>query len=802
MSKKIFVLFVLVAIVCLHAVLYAQNGLGRISGKVIGKNSGRAIEYISVALYNGKTSKPVAGLLTDSTGHFQFKNIPIGTYYILYSYVGLKDSRSQIISVDGSDKSIEMGNIILDDSAEILDNVYVEGKRSTYTQTIDKKVFNINSDIGSSSGSVSDLMQNIPSVQVDAEGNISLRGNENVLVLIDGKPSILMQGPNRGTVLQQLPASSIEKIEVITNPSARYKPDGTSGIINIITKKHKALGITENVLANYGNHGRYNGGAFISYTVPKFSITGSYNYRHDRRDRYVQNDRTLTDSLGVKTSVSQHTISRAPSTSHIFGIATQYNPTHKDNFEISYNVTFMSFPRREHNNLIQDDNAVTSKNLDRYRHDDENQNSGEGAASYTHTFSKDKTFSIDYTGSFENELERNLYTNTYMLPTTYLTKDNTRIRQKTIENLIRAIYDTKMSNDNELLIGYEAELDKSDMRYFAEDSISGEWVKNLNKSNNYIFNETINSVYVTYEKSLGKFGFVAGIRGEQSNISSKLITLKEIVKDHYFYFYPTIHTSLKLDDKNELQFNYSLRINRPEGEDLNPFPEYQDPYNIVAGNPYLRPEKIHSLEFGWQYKRKNFTLILTPYYRYTYHKITDITITTGEGIMKTTKQNMSSNNAAGAELTLNSSVGKCIAFNLSSNLFYNKIDASDIGYSNQKSSIAWYISFNGNADITKNLMFQLNTRYNSSDITPQGKHNQNFIANAGLRYNIPVWNLSLTTTATDLFNSYKNITIIDTPEIKQRIEKRRSFRIIYFGIAYKFGTGSKNHDEKLQYDEY
>src|SRR5574344_240788 len=799
MFKK---LSVLLFFICLSVAVFAQNAQSKITGKIIGKTNGKAIEYVSVALYNSKTSKPLTGLLTDSTGHFQFKNIARGTYYILCSYVGYKDVRSQNIVIDNSGRNIDLGNFIMDDSAETLNTVFVEGKRSTYTQTIDKKIFNIGSDIISSSGSVSDLMQNIPSVQVDVEGNISLRGNENVLVLIDGKPSVLMKGTNRGTVLQQLPANSIDRIEVITNPSARYKPDGTSGIINLVTKKHKTVGLTGNVIANYGNHGRYNAGASISYTLPKFSITGSYNYRHDRRDRYVKNERTLTDSLGNKINVIQNTVSMAPSSSHIFGIALQADPTPKDRFEAGYNVTLMSFPRREHNHLIQSSGSVTSKDFDRFRHDDEKQNSGEGTAGYTHTFSKDKTLTLDYTGSFENELERNLYTNTYTLPTAYVAKDNTRIRQKTQENLIRAIYDAKMKNNSELVAGYEAELDKSDMRYFAEDSIGGSWIKNLNKSNDFIFNEAVNSLYVTYEQSFDKFGFMAGVRGEQSNIKSKLITLNQTVKDNYFYFYPTLHTSYKLDDRNELQLNYSLRVNRPEGYDLNPFPEYQDPYNVIAGNPYLRPEKIHSIELGWQYKYNNTTVILTPYYRYTYHKITDITVAMGDGVMKTTKQNMSSGSAAGAEFILNSSLGKFFTFNVNSNLFYNKIDASDLGYSNKKSAFAWYVSFNGNANLTKNLMFQLNTRYNSSNITPQGKRKPSFITNAGIKYDIPKWNISLTATATDLFDSYKNITEINTPSIQQRIERRRSSRILYFGIAYRFGTGSKNHDSKLQYDEY
>lgn len=688
-------------------------------------------------------------------------------------------------------------------SDTVLNELIITGHRSTYQQTIDRKVFNVGSDITSSSGSVSDLMQNIPSVQVDIDGNVSLRGADNVTILIDGKPSIMLKGTNSGTILQQMSASNIEKVEVITNPSAQYKPDGTAGIINLVTKKEKKQGINGTVTANGGNKGRRNAGVALGYVTKNVSLTANYGYRRDRRDRYADNNRTLTDdATGSKTYISQYTQTTAPSTSHIFGAGIQWTPTAKDKLELSGGFTHMTFPRNEDNWFTQSSNDGVSKKFDRNRYDSETEDESEAAASYVHTFAKDKTFTVDYTHSHDGEIERNRYTDIYTIPSSYQTVDMTRINQQEYENLVRAIYDGKFG-DNHLVTGYELELDKADMRYLAEDYLNDIWVKNMEKSNDYIFKEQVHSLYATLEHPFGRLDVMAGLRGEQSFIKSELLTLAQNVKDNYFMFYPTLHTTYKMNDENEFQLNYSLRVNRPEGDDLNPFPEYQDPYNVRAGNPHLRPEKIHSLELGWQWNHDVTTIIVTPYYRYTFNKMTEITEDLGDGVMKTTKENMSSSKASGAELILNTSLGHWLACNLSSNLFYNAIDATDLGYSKTKDAFGWYVSLNANITPVKNFMMQLNTRYNSSILTPQGKKLSTYIMNFGAKYDLPRYNLSFTATVSDLFDTFRNTTVINTPTINQRVERRRNPRTFYVGVIYNFGTNGKikKNASKLQYDE-
>lgn len=253
--RRFFYLFLLAMV---GQMVYAQSKTA-LTGQLLGKHSSQPIEYASVAMYSVSPHELITGTVTDSVGKFNITDVPYGKYEIKISYVGCKDFVTKPFDIQSGHRTVQLGEIRIDDASQSLDEVVVTGKRSTYQQTVDKKIFNVGSDIASGSGVVSDLLQHVPSVQVDMEGGVSLRGNDNVLILINGKPSVLTKGANRGTVLQQIPASSIERIEVVTNPSAQFKPDGTSGIINLILKKEKAGGLNGNLLANVGNKGRYNG---------------------------------------------------------------------------------------------------------------------------------------------------------------------------------------------------------------------------------------------------------------------------------------------------------------------------------------------------------------------------------------------------------------------------------------------------------------------------------------------------------------------------------------------------------------
>ncbi len=309
-------------------------------------------------------------------------------------------------------------------------------------------------------------------------------------------------------------------------------------------------------------------------------------------------------------------------------------------------------------------------------------------------------------------------------------------------------------------------------------------------------------MYATYEATFGKFGVMGGLRGEYSGIKSRLKTAETVIPNSYSNFYPTLHKAYHFNDRNEMQLNYSMRINRPEGDDLNPFPEYRDPLNVSAGNPYLKPEKIHSAEIGYLFRQNLTTVVATAYYRNIFNKMTEITRFINDSVMLTTKENLSSSQSSGLEFIVSSGIGRVVSFNLSSNVYYNIIDGSELGFSSTKSAVAWNAALNTNFNITQNLMAQLNTRYTAKSLTPQGYREPSFIMNLGARYDLFHKKVSLLFTVSDLFNSFKQVTTIDTPELKRRMERKRTSQVFYAGLVLHFGkTPKKPKEAVLKYDE-
>lgn len=312
-TLSVFLLLLLTA-----GTVWGQNkGTGNITGMIVEKDNGRVVEYASIQLLRISDQTLAEGTISDPKGHFSILNVAFGEYRLSVSFMGFEKVELSNIRLTKEHPSVNLGKISLKASSVAVEEVTIEGKRSTYKQTIDKKIFTVGSDLTSSSGSVSDLMQNVPSLQVDMEGNVSLRGSENVQILINGKPSALM-GKNRAEVLQQLPANSVERIEIITNPSAKYKPDGTAGIINLILKKDRKDGFNGTLTGNTGNKERYNSSLAVNYHTQNVNLFGSYGVRLDRRDRYSKDNRLKTDSLtGEKSDLFQTIDSKARPTSHI-----------------------------------------------------------------------------------------------------------------------------------------------------------------------------------------------------------------------------------------------------------------------------------------------------------------------------------------------------------------------------------------------------------------------------------------------------------------------------------------------------
>ncbi|GHS87907.1 TonB-dependent receptor [Bacteroidia bacterium] len=780
-------------------------GQGNVSGIIVEKTTQTPIEYANVAIYQ-QDGKYISGTMTDSLGSFFIDNIAEGEYELQYSFIGFETTETVTFGITKTRLSVNLGALSLMESAQNLDAVIVTGRKSTYVTKIDKKIFNVGEDLMSVSGSASDLLENVPSIQVDMDGNVSLRGSENVQILINGKVSSLM-GTSRATVLQQIPAQNIERVEVITNPSAKYKPDGASGIINIVLKKERRQGVNGVFAANAGNQDRYNSTLSLNYNPGKINLSVSYGIRYDNRNRFTYNNRIKKDSLSLENSyIDESTIAKpARPLSQLVRGGIDWDISKKDNLQAEVSYSYITMLRHETTDILYRNNLQdTTNHYSRFRLNNETENDLELGVAYEHSFGKDHTITIDYTHSSNSELEDNKYTNTYFFPRPIkpAEKDNTLIWQAETRHVIRADYNRPLGEDAALNLGTEIELTEADLNFSAERLSGLQWISDVEKTNHFILDEQIYAVYATYEAEFGDFGVMGGLRSESVRTQSQLISTDSVIPNNYVNIFPTLHTSYHFSDKHEMQLNYSLRINRPEGDDLNPFPEYKDPYNLSSGNPRLKPEKIHSLELGYLLKHNATTFLTTVYYRHTFNRITEITRYINDSVLWTTKENMASSQSTGLEFILSTAVSQWLTVNLNSNIYYNVIDASDLGFSSQKSVVAWNLSLNGNINITKNLMAQINTRYTAKSLTPQGYREPSYILNAGARYNLLNNKAAILFTVSDLLNTFSSVTQMDTPELKARMERKRVSQIFYIGFTYNFGKSQKKDKEvKLKYEE-
>jgi len=787
------------------AVKSQENNLGTIRGSVIDESSRRPVEFVNVVLRRKDDSTIVTGKITDKTGNFNFTEIATGEYYITFSLIGYKGKKTPVFPIDPQHRHLNLGETRLVATEVNLDEVLVTAEKSLYNASIDRKVYNVDQDLMSKAGSASELLQNIPSVQVDIDGNVSLRGSSNVLIMLNGRTSPLMN-KNSAEVLQQMPASSIDRIEVITNPSAKYKPDGTSGILNIVLKKNTMLGINGSITANAGNQDRYNGNIRLGYNPGAINLYGSYGIRKDNRNRINTDNRSMVDATSASSFYSETLNSYASPISHIASLGLDYRLNEQNRLSLAGNYFYNSFTRIENaSKYLQNGDHELLSRYDRNRHDDEFEREYSVTGSLEHNFPKeDHNIRLEISHSRAPEQEDNHYTNIYLAPAAENDYDNTLIKNSENNTQLTLEYSNPISEESSLEAGYTSELISNDLDYFAEyfDRGQQKFIVDPTKTNRFLYDEAINALYATYKQSFGSFGVMAGLRAEQASVKSNLVTLDSTITNSYASLYPTLHLSYKINKPTELQLSYSRRTRRPEGDDLNPFPEYRDPRNVSRGNPKLLPEYVHSFELGCQIQNDEISVLPALFYRYTYNRFSPVTQAVNDTLLLTTRENLASDQAGGLEVILSANFSDLVIAHWSASAFMNQIDASNLGFGSKKSITTWNSAFTLELNISKTSRLQVNSNFNSSRLTAQGEYSASYVVNTGFRQEFLEGRLSMVLTVSDLFKTLKRELALDSPSLIQTVINKRDSRIIYLGLTYHFGTPpKKSKEEQLHYDD-
>jgi len=794
---------ILLGLALLPAFVSAQlRPNGTIQGRILETQGKTPVEYANVALIDTLTGKIIGGSVTDSTGSFRLTNIPNGIYFLDYSFIGYEKNRSKPIGIDRKNNKVDVGILGLMPSAVNMKEVNVTAERNMIVNKIDRKIFNVQQDIMAQTGTVTDVLQNIPAISVDMDGNISLRGSGNVTILINGRPSAMA-----GTAsLEQMPASLIERIEVITNPSAKYRPDGTAGIINIVLKKNRKAGFNGSLGGNVGNNDRYTANLQLNMNTGKFNFFGSYGFRKDYRWRssslYSQN---IDTSDNTSSYYNQYSEGFARPVSNLGTLGADWSFSDKDVVGLSGTLNYREMNRKSYSqNQYINDSMQTTEYYLRNQQGPESETSIGVNAYYEHTFNEeaDHRLRFDFVYQGDKETENYYYTSVYTVPP-YPNADDRNTNLNYEKQINPALtYSGPLWKNASIETGYDGNIEISDQdftvsHYEAESRV---WVTDSVLSNHFRGNQAVHALFGTMSCTIKKFSFMAGLRPELAFLNLDFISQDTGIRQTYFAIYPTLHLSLQ-SGKNEWQLNYSRRVNRPSPEDMNPVPQYRDPRNFWVGNPNLKPEDIHSFEFGYAVKTDHVSLIPTLFYRYRKNGFTIVTYAQNDSTLVTTMENLAHDQSAGIDFSGNAAIAKFLNMNFSASGYYNEIDASNIGYSEKKAALSWNAKINASLSITKSTIVQVNGQYRSSVLTAQGKRYPTWVVNLGFRQDFLKKKLCLLVTVSDLFNSSLSKSTVNTPILVQESLRKRDGPVVYCGLVFNFSTNNKKQkDVKFEFD--
>ena len=774
---------------------------GDIKGQIIDATTKESIGFVDVRVSPKGITQALKITTTDIEGQFLLSGVPAGTYDLIVSLIGYQ-TLTREVRLTSSSQVIDMKQLTLEIDEEMLDAVQVRGQRSQLTFEIDKKVFNVGADLSSTGESANEVLSNIPSVEVDNEGEVSLRGSSNVTIWINGRESGLT-ADNRAQILEQLPAETIDRIEVITNPSAKFSPEGTAGIINIILKEDRRPGYFGSVQVGATTQNSGQAGASINYSSPKWDINGSMGYRRHAQDggslsriNYT-NDGTFLNTDSERSGRGNGLFARAGATYHI---------TKKDEISLS---SFGMFGKQKNNSDIYYDH--TDYTSDRHSRGTGEMKGGNVELGYKHSWNTDHY--LDFTASYnrwfmdgENEFSQE-YSRPTTRPSIYQLQES---KMRATNYDIQLDYSNKLSDIYKIEGGYRGQLshDKNPVETF-DGTSPATAVPQYSLFNHFFFDQDVHAVYSTFSGMMGRIGYQVGMRGEytkrytQSNTTDAggMQQTGELRKKEFFDLFPSAFLTYNINDKNELQLNYSRRISRPRGGNLNDFQNITDSTNISMGNPLLLPEYGNSFEFNYIRSWETGHSLSVGLYGKTETDVRQrVTYLGTNNVRYSTTMNVGSTTEFGLELVGKIRVAKWLDLTPSFELYQFHLDEfTYAGVTYQARNQAnWNTRLITNVSLAGGWNLQARGNYRASQTTIQGSRKANYGLDAGLRKNLFNRALALSVTARDLLNSRNSKNTISGQGFEQYSESWGAGRTFGVTATWNFGNMMPKKGRKPQ----
>ena len=781
---------------------------GNVSGKIFNKSTGEPMDFVTIQLLDMK-GKPLAiGTSSDLDGSFVLQNVADGKYILKITNIGSVEQERPIV-ISGSDVVID--DIRLADDAKLLQEVVVEGIKSQMRFELDKKVFTVDANLTVAGTSASELLESIPSVEVDQDGEVSLRGNSSVTIWINGKESGLT-ADNRAQILEQIPAETIDRVEVITNPSAKYSPEGTAGIINIILKKDRRAGYFGSAEISADTRGGGNAGVNFNYNHSKVDAFAGIGFRMRRNTGGALMDRRYDDD----TFMSSTTESPNRGNNIFLRLGATYHATDKDDISFSGFGMWGHNYRRSTTNYLSNmpGNWITNLNKTRgkgdmkgthlelgYTHKFSDRNILDINGSFNYwggdnwsSYSQDQAYDFPYPGTIFNSDSELYYYDLYQ-------EQNMDMSSKSWE--VKVDYSNQFTDWIKLETGYNGNFSKENTPTTTYQGTSKQdMVIYPELYNRFIYRNDVNALYATLGGTVSKFSYSAGLRAEQWTVHTKSLAYEEPeeaqkwYKKNNFALFPSVFLSLALPYENELQINYTRRLRRPWGGQLNSFQDISDPTNISYGNPELQPQYSNSYELNYLKSWTWHMVSVSAYLRTTSGMTNRISYLDGD-VMYSTWANVANETNSGCEIVVKNNFFRVLDLTTTVNLYNNHI--SDWRYSfiskngnpvtltgDRQDSFAWSIRAMAGVRLPWSLSFQANGGYNSSMLTAQGSRQGGWSVDIGLRKNLGNWSFSVN--CRDLFDSRKFKSTTNGPGYSQYSERWRGGRTVRFTIKYSFGN--------------
>ena len=810
--------FIIFFLLCLCA--YTGWAQGIVKGKILDRQKSEPLGFVNIKVTEQGSDKFVGGGITDAGGNFNVSGLKDGKYTLSLTFMGYKDVTRQF-EITPAKREVQFKLLYMAEDAKQLNEVTVTGQRATMKLEVDRKSFDVGQLISNAGQSASDVLDNVPSIEVDNDGNVSLRGNSSVEVWINGKASGLTSD-NRAQILQQLPAESIERIEVIDNPSAKFSAEGSAGIINIVLKKDRKAGYYGSVQAGGDTRGGANTSFNVNYNSRLIDTYLNMGYRHRANTGHMESQQTSDTYNQTYDSDSKQRgnnfFTRAGVTLHA---------TTKDDFSLSGMLMHGGGNSHSYTPYIYTAvaNGLNNYQLDRINRSRTGMDMRYGEFNYRHSFN-DKHF-IDFTADLSSWKMNG--DNWYQDSTVVVGIDDVtysyQYRPQYINNHRKELkleYENQVTKNFKIEAGYNGNFSRENTpqeSYMDNTSFDG---TNASEDklffNRFIYKQDLHAFYTTLSYKFGALSLMGGLRGEYWRVNTESYTWEQEhdaslreqpFKKDYFQLFPSVFMSWQMTETQQLQLNYTRRLRRPWGGQLNSFRDTRDATTVSFGNPYLTPEFSNSFSLNYLKQWNDHSLLVSAYYRPTTDVIQRISYKNQEdGLFYQTSMNVAKSVSTGLEMTVKNKLWRILDLTTSANAYYYRLNGFSYDIDGQTVTGNSDHNFTWNARMTASLMLpydisiQSTGRYTARQVITQGYRKANYSIDFGARKNFFNKLFTLSVNCRDLLDSRRFETFTSGPNFTRHQINRRGGRRVSMTLTWNFGNmkqkkrPNKNHNSE------